>query len=196
MDSKEALKDEHSFHGTPGNVPGEITAALESEESVEAVFNMHAGLDVYATGRRFFGRRGDCLIDIQYAEVSEARRRKSDWRTWRGITRIVLGVAFVAASALTGFETVASTIVSLALFLIGGAFVFLGFYRRDDWVELKIERREPPPSFWYVVLFLPFWLMLRSRKRYRVPGNREQVDAFYQFLMARIPAQQITRHPE
>lgn len=184
------------FAPDPERRPEEIASALDPDESVEAEFSMSAGLQVYATGRRFFGRRGDRLIDIKYAEVSEARRRTSDWRTWRGITRMVLGVAFVAAGALTGFETLVSTIVSLALFLIGGAFVFLGLYRRDDWVELKIERQEPPPSFGYIVLFLPFWLMLRSRKRYRVPGDREEVDAFYQFLMARIPSQQITRHPK
>ncbi|WP_156434026.1 hypothetical protein [Bradyrhizobium retamae] len=160
-----------------------------------AVFNMDAGLDVYATRQRFFGARGDRLIGIQYTEVSEARRRTADWRTWSGITRIVLGIAFAAAGALTGFETMPSTIVSLALFLIGAAFLFLGFYKRDDWVELKIERPESPPSFWYMVVFLPFWLMLRSRKRYRIPGNREQVDAFYQFLMARIPARRTTLYP-
>ncbi|MPZ56418.1 MAG: hypothetical protein GEU91_07940 [Rhizobiales bacterium] len=190
MDSKEAVKGERSSHGTLENVPGEITSALEPDESVEAVFNMDAGLDVYATGQRFFGRRGDRLMGIQYTEVSEARRRTSDWRTWRGIARIVFGIAFMAAGALTGFEATQSTIVSLALFLIGGGFVFLGFYRRDDWVELKIERPEPPPSFWYLVVFLPFWLMLRSRKRYRVSGDREQVDAFYQFLTARLSSRQ------
>ncbi|MEH2606284.1 4-hydroxybenzoate polyprenyltransferase [Bradyrhizobium sp. AZCC 1588] len=184
------------MHATVKNVPDEIASALEPEESVVAVFNMDAGLDVYATGQRFFGRRGDRLIGIQYTEVSEARRRTADWRTWSGITRIVLGIAFAAAGALTGVETMPSTIVSLALFLIGAAFLFLGFYRRDDWVELKIDRPESPPSFWYIVAFLPFWLMLRSRKRYRIPGNREQVDAFYQFLMARIPARRITLHPK
>jgi 4-hydroxybenzoate polyprenyltransferase len=96
----------------------------------------------------------------------------------------------MAAGALTGFETPLSTLISLALFLIGGAFVVLGLYRRDDWVELKIDRREPPPSFWYIVVFLPFWLMLQSRKRYRVPGNGQQVDAFYHFLTARLPSNQ------
>jgi hypothetical protein len=196
MDGKGAVKRERSLHGTVENIPSEITSRLEPEESVMAVFNMDAGLDVYATGQRFFGRRGDRLIGIQYTEVSEARRRTADWRTWRGISRIVLGIAFAAAGALTGFETPPSTIVGLALFLIGGAFLFLGFYRRDDWVELKIERPEPPPSFGYIVVFLPFWLMLRSRKRYRVLGNREQVDAFYQFLMARISSQQTTGHPK
>jgi hypothetical protein len=196
MDSKEAGRGERSLHGTLENIPGEIASALEPEEAVEAVFNMDTGLDVYATGQRFFGRRGDRLIGIQYTEVSEARRRTSNWRTWQGIARIVFGIVFMAAGALTGFEALRSTIVSVALLLIGGAFVFLGFYRRDDWVELRIERPEPPPSLWYIVVFLPFWLMLRSRKRYRVPGNREQVDAFYQFLMARIPSQQITRHPK
>jgi hypothetical protein len=71
--------------------------------------------------------------------------------------------------------------------VIGGAFVLLGIYRRDDWVELKIDRREPPPSFWYIVVFLPFWLLLQSRKRYKVPGNRQAVDAFHRFLIARLP---------
>jgi hypothetical protein len=190
------LREERPLPRILEDVPEDIASALGPDESVEADFSMSAGLQIYATGWRFFGRRGDRLIDIKYTEVSEARRRTSDWQTWRGITRIVLGVAFVAAGALTGFESLPSTIVSLAFLLIGGAFVFLGFYRRDDWVDLKIERQEPPPSFWYVVLFLPFWLTLRSRKRYRVPGDREEVDAFYQFLMARIPSQQITHHPK
>jgi hypothetical protein len=178
------------LHRPPEDVPEEIASALEPDESVEANFKMSAGLEIYATGKRFFGRRGGRLIGIHYAEVAEARRRTSDWLTWRGITRIVFGIAFVAAGALTGFETPQSTIVSLGLFLIGGALVLLGLYRRDDWVELKIERRESPPSFWHVVVFLPYWLMLRSGKRYRVPGKREEVDAFYQFLTARLPSHQ------
>ena len=172
----------------PENVPEEIASALEPGESVEAKFNMSWGLDIYATGKRFFGRRDSRLVGIHYAEVAEARRRTSDWRTWRGIARIVFGIAFVAAGALTGFETAQATIVSFGLFLIGGAFVFLGVYRRDDWVELRIERAEPPPSFWQVVVFLPFWLMRRSKKAYMVPGNREEVDAFFRFLTARLPS--------
>jgi hypothetical protein len=151
---------------------------------------MGAGLEIYATGKRFFGRRDGRLVGIHYAEVAEARRRTSDWRTWRGITRVVFGIGFVAAGAVTGFETPQSTIISFGLFLIGGAFVFLGVYRRDDWVELKIEREEPPPSLWQLVVFLPFWLMRGSRKRYRVPGNREEVDAFYEFLTASLPLHQ------
>jgi hypothetical protein len=178
------------LHRPPQNVPEEIASALEPDESVEANFNMSAGLEIYATGRRFFGRRGGRLVGIHYVEVAEARRRTSDWRTWRGIARIVFGIAFVAAGALTGFETAPATIVSFGLFLIGAAFIFIGVYRRDDWVELKIERDEPPPSFWQLVVFLPFWLMRGSRKRYRVPGNREEVDAFYRFLTTRLRSHQ------
>jgi len=176
----------------PQNVPEEIASALEPDESIEANFNMSAGLEIYATGTRFFGRRGGRLVGIHYAEVAEARCRTSDWRTWRGITRIAFGIAFMVAGTVTGFETTPSTIVSFGLFLIGGAFVFLGLYRRDDWVELKIEREEPQPSFWEVVVFLPFWLF-RSRKRYRVPGDREEVDAFYRFLAARLPSHRKAR---
>jgi hypothetical protein len=186
---KKGCEKEGALHRPPQNVPEEIASALEPDEAVEANFNMGGGLEIYATGKRFFGRRGGRLIGIHYVEVAEARRRTSDWRTWRGITRIACGIAFVAAGALSGFETTQSTIVSFGLFLIGGAFVFLGIYRRDDWVELKIEREDPPPSFWHVVVFLPFWLF-RPRKRYRVPGNREEVDAFYQFLTARLPSHQ------
>jgi hypothetical protein len=175
------------LHQAPAYVPDDILSALEPGEAVEADFKMGEGLEIYATGRRLFGRRGGRLIDIQYTEVSEATRRTSDWRTWRGIARMVLGTVFVAAGVLTGFETLQATIISLALFVIGAAFVLLGIYRRDDWVELKIDRREPPPSFWYIVVFLPFWLLLQSRKRYKVPGNRQAVDAFYQFLIARLP---------
>ena len=196
MDHEQGVKEARALQRNEKSIPEEIAAALEPGESVEATFNMSAGLEIFATGRRFFGRRGDRLIGIKYAEVSEARRRTSDWRTWRGITRIVLGIAFMAAGALTGFEIPQAMIVSLALFLIGGALVFLGLYRRDDWVELKIERQEPPPSFWYLVVFLPFWLMLRSRRRYRVPGNKEQVDAFYQLLIERMPSQQTAGHPK
>lgn len=188
--AKKTVKKGASLHQAPANVPEEIVSALEPGEAVEARFNMSERLEIYATGRRLFGRRAGHLIDIQYAEVSEARRRTSDWRTWRGITRIVFGIAFVAAGALTGFESPQATIISLGLFAIGGAFVLLGVFRRDDWVELKIERREPPPSFWYIVVFLPFWLLLQSRKRYRVPGHREDVDAFYRFLKAKLPSHQ------
>jgi hypothetical protein len=186
---RKAVK-EGALHRPPQNVPEEIASALEPDESVEAKFNLSGGLEIYATGTRFFGRRGGRLVGIHYAEVAEARRRTSDWRTWRGITRIAFGIAFMAAGTVTGFETAQSTTVSFGLFLIGGAFVFLGVYRRDDWVELKIEREEPAPSFWQMVVFLPFWLMLGSRKRYRVPGNREEIDAFYQFLTARVPPHQ------
>ena len=189
--SQQAADRERSFKRTSASVPEEILSALEPGERIEAGFNMGEGLEIYATGRRFFGRRGGHLVGIRYAEVSEARRRTSEWRTWRGIARIAIGIAFVAAGALTGFQSPQSMILSLGLFLFGGALVLLGLYRRDDWVELKIERREPPPSFWYIVVFLPFWLMLRSRTRYRVPGNPEDVDAFYDFLSARLPS-----HPQ
>jgi hypothetical protein len=180
---------EGALHRAPPNIPEEIASALEPDELVEGNFSMGAGLEIYATGKRFFGRRGGRVIGIHYAEIAGARRRTSDWRTWRGIARTFLGIAFVAAGAVTGFETAPSTIVSFGLFLIGGAFVFLGIYRRDDWVELKIEREESPPSFWEIVVFLPFWLF-RSGKRYRVPGNPEEVDAFYRFLAARLPSHQ------
>lgn len=171
------------------HVPEEIASALEPDESVEAGFDMGAGLEIFATGKRLFGRRGGRVIHIQYAEISDAKRQASDWRTWRGITRIALGLGFIAAGALTGFEGLGGMTVGAVLLLIGGSFVMLGLYRRDDWVELKVEREQPPPSFWYLVVFLPYWLLLRSRTRYSVPGRREAVDAFYQFLTARLRAE-------
>ena len=173
------------------NVPEKIASALEPDEPLEAVFNMGGGLEIYATDRRFFGKRGDHQIDIKYAEVKEARRRASYWKTWRGIARIVIGVGFLGAGALTGFETPIAAILSGLLFLFGTVFILLGIYRREDWVEMKVSRREPSPSFWYVVTFLPFYLMLQSRKRYRVPGEPEQVDAFFKFLRQRVPSDPI-----
>jgi hypothetical protein len=174
----------------PPDLPQDVLSELEPGEAVEARFDMGAGLAIYATDRRFFGQRGDRLIDIRYGEVSDARRRTSDWRTRGGGLRIATGVVFLAAAVLTGFATPEATIISLGLFMVGGGFVFLGLYRRDDWVELKIDRREPLPSFWYLVVFLPFWLMSQSRKRYRVAGKPEDVDAFYSFLTDRLACRQ------
>lgn len=176
----------------PPAVPREVLSELEPGEAVEASFDMGAGLAIYATDRRFFGQRGDRLIDVRYGEVTDARRRTSDWRTRGGGLRIATGVVFLAAGVLTGFATPEATIISLGLFLVGGGFVFLGLYRRDDWVELKIDRREPLPSFWYLVVFLPFWLMTQSRKRYRVAGDPEDVDAFYSYLTDRLAYRQKT----
>ena len=172
----------------PPAVPPDVAAALADDETIQAHFPLDEGLDIYATDRRFFGRREGRTIDVWYAEVADARRRTADRRSWHGRLRIALGVVFVAAGLLTGFATGLEAAVALALLIMGAGLVLLGLYRREDWVELRIDRNEPAPSFWYVVLFLPFWTMLRNRKRYRAPGSPAQVDAFHAFLVARLPA--------
>jgi len=171
---------------TPAGVPDEVRAALVPGETIEARFAMGGGLEIFATDRRFFGRREGRTIDIRYSEVAEIRRRTADRRSWHGIGRIVLGATFALGGFLTGFATLVAALISLGLLVAGGALILLGLNRRDDWVELKIDRQEPPPSFWYVALFLPFYLMLRGRRRYRVEGDPEQVDAFHAFLTARL----------
>lgn len=171
----------------PEHIPDGISSQLEPGEAVEAVFGMAGDLEIYATGQRFFGSKKGQSVDIKYTEVTEVARRASYWKTWRGIIRIVIGVGFVAAGFLTGYDTAPAAMISFGLLLIGSAFIVLGIVRRDDWVELNIQRREPPPSFWYVVVFLPFWLMLQSRKRYRVPGEQDEVDAFFEFLKEKLP---------
>jgi hypothetical protein len=161
----------------PKNVPAAIASALAPGESVEAIFNMGGGLEIYATDRRFFGQRGEKLIDIAYKEVTGVKRRAT-----RGIVRSAAAIAFVAAGALTGFDTLMATTVSILLFLIGAAFLYLGLFMREHWVELRIKREDPKPSFGHIVVFFPFWLLLRHGRRYTAPGSPEQVDAFYKFL--------------
>lgn len=149
---------------------------------MEAVFEMGKGLEIYATGRRFFGKRGEKLIDVRYREVTDVRRRES-----RGIARSVMGTAFAAAGGLTGFETPMAIIVSVLLFSIGAVFICLGLFMREHWVELRIKREYPRPSLGHILLFFPYWLLLRHGRRYAAPGNPEQVDAFRRFLSENLP---------
>lgn len=171
----------------PPGLPAEIAAALDPGEAVEAHFAF-GGLAIWATGTRLFGWRDGRAIDIRYAEIAEARRRSADWRSLGGLGRIGLGVVFVLAGVITGFAGPVAALIGFALIAIGAFFVGLGVMRREDWVELKIDRQEPPPPFWYVVLFLPFWMIMQSRRRYRVAGDPAQVDAFHAFLSARLGA--------
>jgi hypothetical protein len=166
-----------SLHPDPESVPAAIVSKLEPGESVETVFDMSKGLVIYATDRRFFGKRGEKLIDIAYKEVTDVKRRES-----RGIVRSAIGITFVAAGALTGFETLMAAIISILLFLFGGVLLYLGLLMREHWVELRIKREDPAPSFGHVVMFFPFWLLLRHGRRYTAPGSPEQVDAFRKFL--------------
>ncbi|WP_439577336.1 hypothetical protein [Elioraea sp.] len=167
------------------DLPAEIAAALEPGETVEAHFEF-GGLVIWATGTRLFGWREGRAIDIRYTEITGARRRTADWRSLGGLGRIGLGLVFVLSGVITGFAGPVAALIGFALIAIGAFFVGLGAMRREDWVELKIDRREPPPSFWYIVLFLPFWLIMQSRRRYRVAGDPAQVDAFHGFLTARL----------
>jgi hypothetical protein len=170
-----------SLRPDPENVPAVIASKLEAGESVEAVFDMDKGLDIYATDRRFLGKRGERLIDIAYEEVTDVKRRAS-----RGMARSALGIAFVAAGALTGFETPMATTISIFLFLIGAIFLLLGLLMKEHWVELRIKRDDPRPSVGHIVMFFPFWLLLRHGKRYTAPGSPEQVDAFCKFLSGKL----------
>lgn len=163
------------------NVPAVIASKLEPGESVEAVFDMSKGLEIYATDRRFFGKRGEKLISIAYEEVTDVKRRTS-----HGIVRIAMGIAFVAAAALTGFETLMAATISILLFVIGAVFFYLGLFVREHWVELEIKREDSRPSFGYIVMFLPFWLLLRHAKRYAAPGSSERVDALCKFLSEKL----------
>ncbi|WP_028346903.1 hypothetical protein [Bradyrhizobium murdochi] len=172
-----------SLRPDPENVPAVVASKLKSGESVEAVFDMGKGLDIYATDRRFFGKRGERLIDIAYEEVTDVKRRAS-----RGIVRSAMGIAFVAGGALTGFETPMATTISILLFLIGAVFLHLGLFMREHWVELRIRRDDPKPSVGHIVMFFPFWLLLRHGKRYTAPGSPEQVDAFCRFLSGKLSA--------
>ncbi len=180
-------RENTSATAAPVTVPPDVQAALAEDETVEAHFALNEGLEIYATDRRFFGRREGRTIDIWYAEVVEARHRIADRRSWHGMLRIVLGAVFVVGGLLTGFGAWLEALVAIALLAMGGALVLLGLHRREDWLELRIDRNEPAPSVWYVFLFLPFWIMLRNRKRYRVPGSPRQVDDFHAFLAARLP---------
>jgi len=174
-----------SLRPDPESVPAAIASKLEPGEAVEAVFDMSKGLEIYATDRRFFGKRGEKLIDIAYKEVTDVKRCES-----RGIVRSAIGIAFVAAGALTGFETRMATIVSILLLLIGAVFLYLGLFMREHWVELRIKRERPRPSFGHILMFFPFWLLLRHVKRYTAPGSPEQVDAFRKFLSENLPPEQ------
>jgi hypothetical protein len=165
----------------PENVPAVIASALEPGESVEAVFDMGNGLEIYATDRRFFGKRGEKLIDIAYKEVTDVKRGES-----RGIVRSAIGIAFAAAGAITGFETRMAAVVSIPLFLIAAVLLYLGLFMREHWVELRIGREDPRPSFGHILMFLPFWLLLRHGRRYAAPGSPEQVDAFCKFLSEKL----------
>jgi hypothetical protein len=163
-------------------VPAGITSALEPGETVKAVFAMSKGLQIYATDRRFFGGQGEKFVDVDYSEVTDVRRRRS-----RGFARGGIGVAFVAAGLLTGFDTFAASIVSVLLLLIGVLLLCLAFFMREHWVELRIKREGPRPSFGHVLMFFPFLLLLRHGRRYAAPGAPEQVEAFWKFLRENAP---------
>jgi hypothetical protein len=171
-----------SLRVDPESVPSAIASRLEPGETVEAVFDMGKGLEIYATDRRFFGKRGERLIDIAYKDVTDVKRRES-----RGIVRNAMGIAFAAAGALTGFETRTATIVSILFFLIGAVFIYLGLFKRQHWVELRLEREDPRPSLGHVLMFFPFWLLLRHGRRYTAPGSRQQVDSLRRFLNESVP---------
>lgn len=168
-------------------LPAEIAAALEPDEAVEAHFEF-GGLAIWATGARLFGWRDGRAIGIRYTEITGARRRSADWRSLGGLGRIGLGLVFVLSGVITGFAGPVAALIGFALIAIGAYFVGLGAMRREDWVELRIDRQEPPPPLWYIVLFLPFWMIMQSRRRYRVAGDPAQVDALYAFLTARVGA--------
>jgi hypothetical protein len=178
------MAEQRSSRPDPKRVPPEIASRLEPGEAVEAIFDMSGGLEIYATDQRFFGKRGEKLIDIAYKEVTDVKRRES-----LGLVRSALGIAFAAAGGLTGFETRMATIVSLLLLLIGAIFICLGMFMREHWVELRLEREDPRPSLGHILLFFPFWLLLRHGRRYRAPGSPEQVDAFRKFLSENLPEQ-------
>lgn len=178
------------------SVPGEIAAVLLPGETIDEVFHMGDGLDVYTTDRRFFGWKQNRLAVIRYTEVMEAVRRTACWKTWHGAGRILIGFGFLGAGLVSGFADPLATATSVVLFLIGAGLVLLGILRRDDWLELKLQRDEPLPSFWYQVMFLPFWLMMKSRKRYRMPGDRNQVNAFCDYLTERLASKPPGRHLE
>ncbi len=161
--------------------PASIASGLGPGEVVEAVFPMGQGLEIYATDRRFFCKRGDLVIGIPYRDVTEVKRRAS-----LGVWRIAAGGGFLAAGAVMGFESPLAAILSLQLFLVGGVFLYLGIFRRRAWVELGIRRAEERPSFSFLALFIPFLLLVRRpEKRYRAPGSPAQVEALFAFLSAR-----------
>lgn len=165
----------------PQGLPAEIASGLEPGEAVEAVFPMGDGLEIYATGRRFFCRRGDLVIGVPYADVAEVKRRAP-----LGAWRIVVGIGFLTAGAVMGFENPLAVILSLQLFLVGGVFLYLGIFRRRAWVELGIRREEEKPSFSFLALFIPFLLFVRRPgKRYKAPGSPAEVEALFEFLSAR-----------
>lgn len=160
--------------------PASIASGLEPGEAVEAVFPMGEGLEIYATGRRFFCRRGDLVIGVPYADVTEVKRRAP-----LGAWRVVVGIGFLTAGSVMGFESPLAAILSLQLFLVGGVFLYLGLFRKVEWVELGVKRAEDRPSFSFLAIFLPFWFFMRSGRRYKAPGSPAQVEALFDFLSAR-----------
>ncbi len=158
-------------------IPALIVSMLQPEERVVAVFEMRGGLDIYATERRFIGKRGERLIDIAYSEVSTVRRRRS-----RGLLRGGVGGLFLVAGLLTGFQTPAAATIAVLLCVFGLVLLGLGLFMREHWVELRVEREDPRPSFGHVVMFFPFWLFLRHGRRYTASGTPAQVEALFRFL--------------
>jgi hypothetical protein len=167
---------------TPADLPPPIVSILELDEPVEAVFAMSDGLAIYATDRRLLSKRGELVVGVAYGDITHLRRRAP-----LGLVRIVVGIAFLAAGIVTGFESPAATTTALLLFLLGGAFLLLGTIRRLAWVELGTQQPAPRPSLAHIAMFLPFWILLRSGKRYKIVGRPAQVDALFAFLRDRTP---------
>lgn len=164
------------------DLPSPIASALEPGEPVEAVFSMSEGLAIYATDRRLLSKRGDLVVGVPYGDITHLRRRAP-----LGAVRIAIGIGFIGAGVVTGFETPVATTTALMLFLLGAVFLLLGTLGRLSWVELGIRQEGPRPSLGHIAMFLPFWLLLRSGKRYKAVGRPAEVDALFAFLTERIP---------
>lgn len=165
----------------PQEIPEPIRAALEPGESVEAVFRMHGGLALYGTDRRLLSRRHDLVVGVPYGDITDVKRRSS-----LGLPRVAVGVGFIAAAVVTGFESSGAAVTALLLSLLGALFVLLGVFRRTAWVELGVRQEGSRPSLAHIAMFLPFWLLLRSGRRYKVLGRPEQVEALFEFLEGRL----------
>jgi hypothetical protein len=172
---------------TPAELPPPIVSVLEPDEPVEAVFGMSEGLTIYATDRRLLSKRGDLVVGVVYRDITHLRRRAP-----LGLVRIVIGITFFGAGAVTGFESAAATTTALLLFLLGGVFLLLGTFGRRAWVELGVQQQEPRPSLAHIAMFLPFWILLRSGKRYKIVGRPGHVDALFEFLKERTPPPPVT----
>lgn len=172
------------------DLPPSIASVLEPGEPVQAVFSMSEGLAIYATDRRLLSKRGDLVVGIPYADITHLRRRAP-----LGAPRIAVGLVFIVAGAVTGFEGPAAATIALLLLLLGGVFVLLGALRRVAWVELGIRQDEPRPSLTHLAMFLPFWLLLRGGKRYRIRGRPGEVDALFDFLRANTGGPPVTGPP-